>query len=88
MFSYCKSPFWWDQKLVISINQSSPFFKKNLGHHTVINDFAKTFVFDNFHITTLSFSNITPPFIPSTSKMVSDVTYIFFTARLTAEELN
>ena len=54
---------------------------KNLGDHTVKNDFEKTFVW-------LSFSNITLAVIPSTSEMVGGVTYILFTAWLTAQQVN
>ena len=45
-------------------------------------------LFDIFHVTTLSFSNITLIVIPSTSKMVGGITYILFTAWLTAQTVN
>ena len=45
-------------------------------------------LFDFFHVTTLSFSNITLIVIPSTSKIVGGVTYILFTALLTAQQIN
>ena len=41
-----------------------------------------------FHVTTLSFSDITLKGIPSVSKMVGGVTYILFTAGLTAQQIN
>ena len=40
------------------------------------------------HVTTLSFSDITLIVMLSTSKMVIGVTYILFTAWLTAQEVN
>ena len=46
------------------------------------------FVFDIFHVITLSFSNITLIVIGSTSKMVSGVIYVLFTAWLTAQQVN
>ena len=45
-------------------------------------------LFDIFHVTTLSFSNITLIVIPSTSKMVGGITYILFTTWLTAQTVN
>ena len=45
-------------------------------------------LFDFFHVTTLSFSSITLIIIPSTSKIVGGVTYILFTALLTAQQIN
>ena len=45
-------------------------------------------LFDSFHVTTLSFSKIFFIVIPSTSKMVGSVTYILFTTRLTAQQVN
>ena len=41
-----------------------------------------------FYVTTLSFSDITLIVISSTSKMVGDVTYILFTAWVTAQQAN
>ena len=43
---------------------------------------------DIFHVTTLSFSNITLIVIPSTSKMVGVINSILFTACLTAQQVN
>ena len=45
-------------------------------------------LFHVFHVTTLSFSNITLIVIPSTSKMVGGVTYMLFTACLAAQQVN
>ena len=45
-------------------------------------------LFDIFHVTTLSFSNITLIVIPSTFKIVGGVTFILFTAWLTAQQVN
>ena len=41
-----------------------------------------------FHVTTLSFFNIALLVIPSSSKIVVGITYIFFTACLTAQHVN
>ena len=45
-------------------------------------------LFDIFHVTTLSFSNITLIVIPFNSKMIGGVTYILFTAWLAAQTVN
>ena len=45
-------------------------------------------LFHIFHVTTLSFSDITLIVIPSASKMVGGVTYILFTTQLTAQQVN
>ena len=45
-------------------------------------------LFHVFHVTTLSFSNITLIVIPSTSQMVGGVTYMLFTACLAAQQVN
>ena len=60
-------------------------FKKTL---VVRNDFVKTFVshFPCHHF--VCFSDITLIVIPSASKMVGGVTYILFTAWLTAQQVN
>ena len=60
---------------------------ENPGDHAVKNDFAKTFA-HIFHVTTLSFSDITLFVIPSASKMVGGVIYILFTVWLTAQQVN
>ena len=58
---------------VLSINQTST----SLTFYLVL--------YDAFHVTTLSFSNITLTVIPSISKMVCRIIYISFTACLTAQ---
>ena len=45
-------------------------------------------LFHIFHVTGLSFSDITLIVLPSTSKMVGGVTYILFTAWVTAQQVN
>ena len=49
--------------------------------------FNSQLLFDIFHVTTLSFSNIILIVLLPTSKMVGRVTYILFTARLTAQQI-
>ena len=71
---------------VLSINRTLRLWD-NLGDHAVKMTLQKLFL-DIFHVTTLSFSNITLIVNPSTSKMVGGATYILFTAWLTAQMVN